>query len=213
MAAETEIKFYYDYKSPFAYLAFDPVMALSESHAVVVRPIPSEIDIQAAFGGETHERTERAWSKVRYIYRDARRFANERGLTILGPQKIFDSRLSAISGLYATANGFFVPYSRRVFEGFFRRELDIEDRAALEGAMAAVGGDPSGFRAYAEGQGQADYAKAVAEREADHVFGVPMMFVGEEPFWGYDRLGWVVRRLDALGLRRGADPERAAIRA
>jgi len=198
----TEVKFYYDYKSPFAYLAFEPARALEQSHHVCLRFIPHEIDIRRTLGGELHERPERAWRKVRYVYLDARRFANERGLIIRGPQKIFDSRLALISGLYADKDGKFCPYSARVFEGFFRRELDIEDPAALERVMGEVGLEAKDFRRYAASEGANDLARAFAEGDGDKIFGVPTLVVDGEPFWGYDRLDWVVKRLDAQGLRR-----------
>jgi 2-hydroxychromene-2-carboxylate isomerase len=196
-----DIKFYYDYKSPFAYLALEPALALETSHRVKLRPIPAEIDIPTVFGG-VEDRTERSWNKVRYLYLDARRFANERGLTLLGPQKVFDSRLSLLGGLYAETQGLFAPYSKRVFEGFFQRRLDLENVEALERAMEEVGCDPAGFRDYAEGAGPEALARATEERNADRVFGVPTLLVRGEPFWGYDRLNWVVRKLDQLELRR-----------
>src|SRR6516162_8699136 len=121
-----EIKFYYDYKSPFTYLAFAPALELENAHDVRLRFIPHEVDIRSAYGGDLEQRPEREWFKVRYLYADARRFAKERGLIIRGPQKIFDSRLSLISGAYADLHGRFREYSLQVFERFFKRELDLE---------------------------------------------------------------------------------------
>src|SRR5438309_90509 len=100
-----EVKFYYDYKSPFTYLAMAPAYALERSHGVTLRFIPSELDVRGAFGGDLEERPAREWNKVRYLYLDARRYANERGLIIRGPQKIFDSRLSLMSGIHADRHG------------------------------------------------------------------------------------------------------------
>jgi len=85
-----------------------------ESHRVKLRYIPREIDIRATYGGELEQRPELTWRKIRYLYLDMRRFANERGLVIRGPQKIFDSRLSLISGLFADKHGLFRPYSDRI---------------------------------------------------------------------------------------------------
>ncbi len=113
------IKFYYDYKSPFTYLAFEPACALETTHDVRLRFLPQELDIRSAYGGELERRPQRDWFKVRYLYADARRFANHRGLTIRGPQRIFDSTLALISGLYADRHGHFREYSGRVFERFF----------------------------------------------------------------------------------------------
>jgi len=34
------------------------------------------------------------------------------------------------------------------------------------------------------------------------VFGVPTLLVAGEMFWGHDRLKWVIKKLDAMGLNR-----------
>jgi len=34
------------------------------------------------------------------------------------------------------------------------------------------------------------------------VFGVPTFVVDGEPFWGEDRVSWVIKKLDKMGLRR-----------
>jgi 2-hydroxychromene-2-carboxylate isomerase len=195
------IKLYYDFKSPFTYLAMDPAYDLPRSHRVHLRFIPHVFNFNA-YGGELENRTERDWRKVRYLYRDVRRFANERGITIRGPERLFDSRLALISGMWADHHGLFRPYADRVFERFFKRELNIEDGAVLAAIMKEVGLDADGFGRYAASEGQNDLAAALAEGERDGVFGVPTFIVEGEPFWGNDRVVWVVKKLDAMGLRR-----------
>jgi 2-hydroxychromene-2-carboxylate isomerase len=199
--AET-IKLYYDFKSPFTYLAMEPAYKLEETHRVRLRFIPLELAIREAYGGELEQRAQRDWDKVRYLYMDMRRFANERGMIIRGPQKIFDSRLALIGGLFADRNGRFRPYADRVFERFFKRELNIEDIDALAAVMAEAGLDAAGFRRYAEGEGPNDLRAAAAEAERDGVFGVPTFIVAGELFWGNDRVDWVVKKLDQMKLRR-----------
>jgi 2-hydroxychromene-2-carboxylate isomerase len=199
--AET-IKLYYDFKSPFTYLAMEPAYKLEETHRIRLRFIPLELAIREAYGGELEQRAQRDWDKVRYLYMDMRRFANERGMIIRGPQKIFDSRLALMGGLFADRNGRFRPYADRVFERFFRRELNIEDIDALAAVMAEAGLDAAGFRRYAEGEGPNDLRAAAAEAERDGVFGVPTFIVAGELFWGNDRVDWVVEKLDQMKLRR-----------
>ena len=199
--AET-IKLYYDFKSPFTYLAMEPAYKLEETHRIRLRFIPLELAIREAYGGELEQRAQRDWDKVRYLYMDMRRFANERGMIIRGPQKIFDSRLALMGGLFADRNGRFRPYADRVFERFFRRELNIEDIDALAAVMAEAGLDAAGFRCYAEAEGPNDLRTAAAEAERDGVFGVPTFIVAGELFWGNDRVDWVVKKLDQMKLRR-----------
>ena len=196
------IKLYYDFKSPFTYLAMEPAYKLEETHRIRLRFIPLELAIREAYGGELEQRAQRDWDKVRYLYMDMRRFANERGMIIRGPQKIFDSRLALMGGLFADRNGRFRPYADRVFERFFRRELNIEDIDALAAVMAEAGLDAAGFRRYAEGEGPNDLRAAAAEAERDGVFGVPTFIVAGELFWGNDRVDWVVKKLDQMKLRR-----------
>jgi hypothetical protein len=65
---------------------------------------------------------------IRYSYMDARRLANRRGLTVRGPQKIFDWSIAAIGMLYAQRHDVFRKYYDLVFERFWKRALDIENR-------------------------------------------------------------------------------------
>ena len=195
------IKFYYDFKSPFTFLAFDPAIDLERTHRVRLRFLPHVFDFEA-YGGALEMRSEREWRKVRYLYRDVRRFANERGIVIRGPQRLFDSRLALMSGLYADRHGKFREYGRKVWELFFRRELDIEKFAELSPLMKSFGLDVDAFRLYAESDGPRELAAAIAEGERDEVFGVPQLIVDGELFWGNDRIDWVIKKLDAMGLRR-----------
>ena len=199
---QEEIKFYYDYKSPFTYLAFGPVLDLERTHHVRLRFIPQELDVRSAYGGELAQRPQRDWFKVRYLYADARRFANERGIIIRGPQKIFDSQLALISGLYADQRGRFREYSQRVFERFFQRALDLENIEALAGVLGDVGLDAADFRRFVASEGEAALRTAREEADRDGVFGVPTLMVAGEMFWGHDRIKWVIKKLDAMGLRR-----------
>src|SRR5712692_11163745 len=91
-----EVKMYSDYKSPFAYLAFDPAFALQERFAMLVRWIPFQLRIK-----DRGQRSVYSDYKARYSYLDARRWAKPRGILIRGPLKIYDSRPALIGGLFA----------------------------------------------------------------------------------------------------------------
>lgn len=198
------IKLYYDFKSPFTYLAMEPAYRLEETHRVRLRFIPHELAIQDSYGGELDQRTERDWNKVRYLYADVRRFANERGMIIRGPQKIFDSRIALMSGLYADRDRRFRPYADRVFERFFKRELDIENIEALCAVATEAGLDADGLRRYVAGDGPKALSAAAGEAEHDGVFGVPTFVIAGELFWGNDRVDWLIKKLDAMNLRRAS---------
>jgi 2-hydroxychromene-2-carboxylate isomerase len=195
------IKLYFDYKSPFAYLAKDEAYKLEENYHVQIEWLPYVLNIPEALG-DLQNRTKQQWRKIRYLYMDARRWANKRGLIVKGPQKIFDSSIAAIGMLYARKQGKFRAYHDRVYERFWKRELDIEDKQAIAKTVAEAGADPEGFLPYLEGDGRTELGAIQQRAEEDEIFGVPIFIVEKEMFWGHDRIPLIREKLDAMGLRK-----------
>jgi 2-hydroxychromene-2-carboxylate isomerase len=195
-----EIKLYFAYTSPYSYLAMQPTYDLERSHNVRVRFIPFGVNIRKVYGPLDREDADRR--KVRYLYIDARRIAKERGLVIYPPKKIFSARLAFYGGLYSDRHRQFRAYSDRVFDRFWKQELDVENRDAISAIVAEVGLDAAEFLQYTDAGARADLDACFAEADSDKVFGVPTFIVDGEPFWGEDRIEWVIRKLDAMGLRR-----------
>ena len=200
MADEFEVKFYFAYTSPFSYLAYARARELEKSHRVRVRFIPYGVNIRRVYGPLDNADADRR--KVRYLYLDARRVARERGLTIYPPKKIFSCRLAFYGGLFAAQSARFHPYSERVFERFWKHELDVEDGGAIDAVLSEIGCNPVDFARYVDTDARMDLDKCFAEADGDQIFGVPTLVVEGEPFWGEDRIEWVAGKLAALGLRR-----------
>lgn len=197
MAEREELRMYSDYKSPYAWLAFDPVFALEERYAVRVKWIPFQLRIKGS-----GQRSVYSEYKVRYSYMDARRTANERGdkKVIRGPLKIYDTEPALIGGLFAEKQGRIVEYSRKVYELFFKRELAIDEVDAMADFVASMGMSAEDYRAFVKGDGQAEYEAAQQLASEDHVFGVPICVFKGEQFWGNDRVPMIEGRLRQLGL-------------
>jgi len=190
-----ELKMYSDYKSPFAYLAFDPAFALQERFAVRVRWIPFQLRIK-----DRGQRSVYSDYKAKYSYLDARRWAKPRGILIRAPQKVYDTAPALIGGLFAESKGLLLEYSRKAYELFFRREFEADDPEAVAALLATLGLSGAEYREYLSGEGARAYAIAQEEAAADNVFGVPLFFFEREPFWGHDRLPVLERRLVEAGL-------------
>jgi len=196
-SAETDVKMYSDFKSPYAYLAFDPGMALPERFAVRVRWIPFQLRVRGK-----GERSQNSEYKVRYSYLDARRWAKPRGLWIRGPLKVYDTTAAAIGGLFAEQHGRFLDYGREAFRRFFLREFEADQPEAVAALLASLGLPATEFMAYLAGEGLGAFERAHQEAAEDHVFGVPFFIFRGEPFWGHDRLPMLEERLTEAGLRR-----------
>jgi 2-hydroxychromene-2-carboxylate isomerase len=190
-----EVKMYSDYKSPFAYLAFDPAFALEQRYRIRLRWIPFQLRIKGK-----GERSQYSEYKARYSYLDARRWAKPRGLAIRGPLKVYDTTPALIGGLFAEQQGRLVDYSRRVYEMFFKRELEADNPDAVANVIADLGMSADDYRKYLSGDGALAYQRAQDEAANDHVFGVPLFIFEAEPFWGHDRIPVLEDRLTAAGL-------------
>jgi 2-hydroxychromene-2-carboxylate isomerase len=189
--AQRNVTLYIDYKSPYAYLAKDPAYELEREFDLQLNWLPYTLSIPE-FLGTVEGRNPHQWRRVRYSYMDARRLANRRGLTVRGPQKIFDSTIAHVGMLYAQRQSVFREYNDRVFERFWKRELDIEDREAVRAVLAESGADTEGFFDFLDGEGRQRLGHICREAEGLGVFGVPTFIVDGELFWGGDRL-WMVR--------------------
>ena len=150
-----EVALYIDYKSPYAYLAKDPAYELERELDVRLQWLPYTLYIPD-FLGTVEERNPHKWRSIRYSYMDARRLANLRGLTVRGPQKIFDSSIAAIGMLFAQRHGVFRKYNDIVFERFWKRELEIENPTAIGAVLKECGADASGFADFLAGDGRAE---------------------------------------------------------
>jgi len=198
MGAREELKLYFDYKSPFAYLAVEPGFALPERYAIELRWIPFSLRLKGK--GERSQYSE--W-KAQYSYMDARRWANRRGgFPIKGPLKIYDSSPALIGGLFAQRAGFFRPYTEQVYARFFRRELEIDLPDQVAALIAELGHSAADYRAYLAGDGPAALEACIAAAHADEIFGVPIFVFRGERFWGHDRMPLLEERLAEHGLRR-----------
>ena len=195
---------YFDYKSPYAYLAQEETLRLPDEFNIELVLIPYTLDIPGYLGHAevdeqgnviASERTAHQWRRVRYSYMDCRREANRRGLTLRGPRKIFDSSIAHIGFLYAQRYGDYSRYHPAVYRQFWRRELDIESPAAIREQLRLAGIDVAGFEDFlaTPGRNKHDHLRAEAERQG--IFGVPSYLLNGELFWGGERLVRLKERL------------------
>jgi 2-hydroxychromene-2-carboxylate isomerase len=206
MTAPKIVTVYSDYKSPYAYLAKDLAYALEDEVGCRIEWLPYTLDIPSFLGSAEvdadgqivqAERNAHQWRRVRYSYMDCRRQAQRRGLTIRGPRKIWNSSLAAIGMLFAKRQGAKVlrGYHDRVFERFWRRELDIENSAVVAATLAEAGADTSGFPDYLDGEGSRERTSIQRAAEESGVFGVPTFVIDGELYWGSEHLPDIRERL------------------
>ena len=199
LASSAPLIVYIDYKSTYAYLAKDPTYALVDEFGIEVDWRPFTLDIPSYLGSARlndqgrvvdNQRSGGQWTRVKYAYHDARRYGAPRGLVVRGTSKTWDSSLAGIGMLWAKAQSERVlhAYSDRVYNRFWKRELDIEDLAAIEGILTDSGANSAGFQAYAAGAGRALHDDIQRAAFDAGIFGVPTYVVGGERLFGREHL-------------------------
>jgi len=201
------VRFYFDYKSPFSYLAKFKIFDLEKTHPnIKVEYLPFQFSVKKLFGNPDM-RDPLQWNKVRYGYMDVRRFANEHNppLKIMGPTKAYDSTVALIGGLYCLHrrkdnNKTFRIYTDRVFELFFNRKFDVESVSAVKDMLADVSADKEWASKFddflAEGRKEIERIEKQGIEE-DKIWGVPSFIYNGELFFGADRFDWLIKAIDS----------------
>ena len=206
---------YVDIKSPYAFVAIRPTLALEAELGVRFEWRPLTLDIPSYLGSAKKKagkvvasegRSQRTWNAIRYSYRDARRYAERQGLTLKGTEKIWDSSLPNIAILWVMRNARsqLAAYFEAVYPPFWRRELDIEDIAVVEACLRQADVDKDGFRAYAQGEGRQLHDDLQSQFHPNGIFGVPTYVLGEEILFGREHIPYLRW---ALTGRHGAAPD------
>jgi 2-hydroxychromene-2-carboxylate isomerase len=92
----------------------------------------------------------------------------------------------------------FRAYHDRVFERFWRRELEIEDAEAIASILSEVHADRTGFNSYHAGEGRIEHDTIRHSAESAGVFGVPSFIVEGELFWRREHLADIREKLAPL---------------
>jgi 2-hydroxychromene-2-carboxylate isomerase len=194
------IDFIFDFGSPNAYLAWKVLPGIAARHGAEVRLIPCLLGgifkltgnqaPMIAFGGIK--------GKMDYEMLETRRFIEAHGLTAFRFNPHFPvNTLLLMRGMVAAQRAGVGPaYLDAMLKGMWEEGLKLDDpevfvaaadTAGLDGAaLLAATGDP---------EVKAELAANTDAAVARGVFGIPTFFVGDEIFFGKERLGQVEAEL------------------
>ena len=206
---------YIDLKSPYAFVALKPTLALEAELGAAFDWRPLTLDIPSFLGSaekregqvvRSEGRSPNTWRFIHYAYMDARRYAQRQGLVLKGTEKIWDSSLAGIALLWVNlhARDRLAQYLVSVFNPFWQRELNIEDVAVLEACLKSTGIPHEGFRDFAEGPGRVQHDALMTQARDDGIFGVPTYVLDEQLYFGREHLPYLRWRLTG---RRGPAPD------
>ena len=193
-----EIDFYFDFTSPYSYLACDELQAIAARYGQTVNWIPTMLGVLFKQTGAVALTAQHPW-KAQYFLKDFIRSAEYRGLPYVPPSQFPQASQNPsriLIWLQQDAPDKALPFAREVFRLIFERNGNIHDIEQLAAIGREVGIDEAGLRAAP--QDEAVKARFVANNEeaaSRQVFGAPTFFIGDEQFWGNDRLPQLEWRL------------------
>ena len=129
--------------------------------------------------------------KLAYMWRDIQRRAALYGLPFAGPAPypLKDVSLADGVALLGAREGWCLEYTAAVYRRWFLGHQDMSNDEQIGAALQEVGQHPERIIALARGDGlQAELVSATERAKGLGVFGSPTFVVGDEVFWGDDRL-------------------------
>jgi 2-hydroxychromene-2-carboxylate isomerase len=198
------VELYYDYSSPWTYLAFTRIEELCRrcGAELVWRPILVG-GIFNTVNPSVYESRERPIpAKARYLAKDLGDWTDLYGLQIRFPPSVFpvNSVKSLRGALVALEHDKISPYSQAVFAAYWGADRDISRDDVLASIVRDVGLDHAEFFEKIQ---QPSYKEQIRANTDECMrrggFGSPTMFVGESMFFGNDRLVLVEHELRKRG--------------
>ncbi|MGA3403967.1 MAG: 2-hydroxychromene-2-carboxylate isomerase [Acetobacteraceae bacterium] len=196
------LDFFFSLGSTYTYLTAMRIEAVAEAADVTVRWRP--FSVRTIMREQNNIPFTHKPIKTRYMWRDIERRAARHGIAFAGlPHYPNDGDPIANQlGIIAADEGWCPAYTKAVYRNWFLDDKDPGDRETLRSILLSLGKDPV---ALLERAGSPDlqerYAAQTDVARQAGIFGSPTFMVGEEMFWGDDRLeealDWCLRHATA----------------
>ncbi|UCC13330.1 MAG: 2-hydroxychromene-2-carboxylate isomerase [Gammaproteobacteria bacterium] len=193
MPATTDVQVYFNFRSPYCYLASKKMFDLVDRHGArfVWRPLG---------GWAGRSPPERAKYKLPIVRQDVKRWCKRLGIPFNPPPITTDPTIAGAGSLLAEERGKLREYVVAVMAKEWADGADIGDADVLLAVGESIGLDRQELAdAIQDPVRLAQLERNHEEAAEKGAFGVPTFIVGEEVFWGQDRIDFVAEHLDELG--------------
>jgi len=189
------LEYFFDYVSPFSYLADTQLPAVVERTGteIVYRPF----FLGGVFQASKNSPPVTVPNKGKYLFADITRWTNRYGVEI-NPNPYFPvNTLHAMrAAVAALGDKRFRDFHRAMFRGVWVEGKNLADEAVLRAAIDAAGLDGAAILARAKEAEVKDTLRRNSDEAVERgAFGAPTFFIGDEMFWGNDRLDFVEEAL------------------
>lgn len=184
----TNIDFYFDFMSPFAYLARHRLVQVAGEYSCDITYKPVDLPRLKLAVGNTGPSNREMPIKLKYLVRDLNRWADMYGVKLGFIGNVNSEKLNK-GVFFAEQHGKATEYVKVAYDLTWGESGAPDDEALLRKAASEVGLDEGAFLAYLD-SAEANEAFEASNAQAIElgVFGVPTMVIDDEMWWGNDRL-------------------------
>lgn len=192
-----QVDFYFDFGSPYSYLAFHQLPKIAAKHGATVNWKPMLLGgVFQATGN--HSPVEIAL-KGKHLGVDLQRWAKYFGVGFtMNPHFPINTLplMRGATGYQMRDEAQFHRYTSAVYAAMFEKPRNMSQPDVIGAVLQEADLDPAAFLAMINDQAVKDKLKEdTAAAVARGVFGAPTFFVGDEMYWGQDRLHFVEQAL------------------
>jgi 2-hydroxychromene-2-carboxylate isomerase len=189
------VDFFFDLSSAYSYLASTQIGAMAQKHGAELRWRP--MVLPAVFKATGNEMPTRIAAKLQWMVKDLPRWAEFYGVPFQYNSRFPFGAISALRLVIAAGEqGKTSETVAAAFRAAWAEDRDVAADAEVRQIAAAAGLDVERAMAAIQSQPVKDALRANTEEAIQRgAFGAPAIFVGDELFWGNDRLHFVERAL------------------
>jgi 2-hydroxychromene-2-carboxylate isomerase len=198
MQMPAPIEFWFDFSSPYSYLASEKIEELAARHGrrVAINPTLLGVIFRTTGGVPL---TELVPPKASYFAHDFERSARFAGVPFRHPSVFPIPTVNAARAflcLQERDETLAVRFLHAALRAYFAQDRSLAEPEVLTALAAEIGADPVALARGMQEPAVKDRLKALVDESiARGVFGAPTIFVDGEMFWGHDRLPQVERWL------------------
>jgi len=194
----SSIDFYFDFLSPYSYLAHCQLPELADKYGYSITYKPIDLKAAKLAAGNTGPATVQMPVKLRYAMADLTRWARKYGAPLaFGKAPPVTERMNK-GTFFAIGKGQARDYVKTAWLATFGTGGDFNSDELLSDVARQLGWSPDEFLAFLQSDtAQRLYEAGNKEAQGRGVFGAPIMMVGDEMWWGNDRLDFLEEYLAA----------------
>ena len=191
------VEFFFDFGSPYTYLAYHQLPKIAARHRTTINWRPMLLG--GVFQATGNKSPIEIPAKGRYSLIDLQRWAQHFGVPLQMNPHFPINTLPLMRGAVAMQLRSEVEFQRYVaviFRAMFEHPRNLNQPEEVAAVLAENGMDPTAFVDLINAPAAKEKLKEnTAQAVARGVFGAPTFFVGEQMFWGQDRLDFVEQAL------------------